>query len=82
MLGLASSDIETIFQRTIAKDVWDTIREAQRKIYSYGAWRSDKVVPLLGGNVIGEIELALDEWSDYNGQPRLDAYYLAGRERP
>ncbi len=82
LLGLASSDLETILQRTINAETWQQIRDAIGKTYSYGAWTSDKLVPLLGGNVIGEIERALDEWADYNGQPHLDAYYLAGRARP
>jgi hypothetical protein len=34
----------------------------------------------LGGNVIGEIEAALNDWADYSNQPRLDAYYLVGRQ--
>ncbi len=81
-LGLASSDLQTIFQRTVTQEVWDKIREAVKKIYGYQAWTSEKVIPLLGGNVIGEIEKALDEWADYNKHPHLDAYYLLGRERP
>lgn len=81
-LGLASSDLQTIFQRTITQEVWDKIREAVKKVYDYQAWTSEKVIPLLGGNVIGEIEKALDDWADYNKHPHLDAYYLLGRERP
>ena len=80
--GLATSDLETIFRRSISKEVWTQLRQAIKKICSYGAWSSEKVVPLLGGNVIGEIKRALDEWADYNNQPRLDAYHLAGKERP
>jgi hypothetical protein len=82
MIGLASSDLETVFQRNISNDKWTQIREAVQRIASYGAWTSDKVVPLLGGNVVGEIERVLDEWAGYSGEPRLDAYYLAGQERP
>jgi hypothetical protein len=82
MLRLASSDLETIFQRTIPKEVWDQIREGVKRIASYGGWGNDKVIPLLGGNVVGEIERALDDWADVSTEPRLDAYYLAGQERP
>ena len=53
-----------------------------KRIAGYDAWTNDKVVPLLGGNVVGEIERALDDWADYSEKPRLDAYYLAGQERP
>jgi hypothetical protein len=82
MLRLASSDLDTVFQRNIANDKWTQIREAVQRVASYGAWTNDKVVPLLGGNVVGEIERALDDWADYSNEPRLDAYYLAGQERP
>ncbi len=82
MLRLASSDLDTIFQRTIPKETWDQIREAVKRIASYGAWANDKVLPLLGGNVVGEIERALDDWADFTNEPRLDAYFLAGQERP
>jgi hypothetical protein len=82
MLRLASSDLETIFQRNISIDMWNHIREAVKRIAGYDAWTNDKVVPLLGGNVVGEIERALDDWADYSEKPRLDAYYLAGQERP
>lgn len=82
ILGLASSDQGTIFQRDISGAVWDQVRAAVRKIYAYDAWMSEKVEPLLGGNVIGEIEKSLDEWADYNGVPHLDAYSLAGKDRP
>ncbi|MEK6281231.1 MAG: hypothetical protein AABN95_12830 [Acidobacteriota bacterium] len=81
-LGLANADLQTIFQRPISQEIWDKIRAAVKSIYNYQAWISDKVVPLLGGNVIGEIEKALDDWADYNKQPHLDAYYLLGRVRP
>jgi hypothetical protein len=37
MLRLASSDLETIFQRTIPKEIWDQIREAVKRIAIYGA---------------------------------------------
>jgi hypothetical protein len=50
MLGLASSDLETVFQRTISNEMWSQIREAVRVIAGYGAWKNDKVAPLLGGN--------------------------------
>jgi hypothetical protein len=82
MLRLASSDLDTIFQRPIANDNWVQIRDAVHRIAHYGAWTNDRVVPLLGGNVLGEIERALDEWADYSSEPRLDAYYLAGQQRP
>jgi hypothetical protein len=82
ILGLASSDQSTIFQREITHIVWEQVRDAVRKIRDYDAWISEKVEPLLGGNVVGEIEKSLDEWADYNGQRHLDAYYLAGKDRP
>jgi hypothetical protein len=82
ILGLASSDQDTILQRDISPAVWEQVRNAVRKIYSYDAWISEKVEPLLGGNVIGEIERSLDAWADYNEERHLDAYYLAGKERP
>lgn len=49
ILRLASSDLETFFQRTIPKEVWDQIREGAKRIAGYDAWSNDKVVPLLGG---------------------------------
>jgi len=79
ILGLAASDQKRVFQRTILDNAWDQVRSAVQRIRDYGAWQSERVSPVLGGNVIGEIEAALNDWADYSNQLRLDAYYLVGR---
>ncbi|MBI4197753.1 MAG: hypothetical protein HY533_01420 [Chloroflexi bacterium] len=82
MTGVVGDDMDRIFQLNLSDEVWRNISEAIQRIKNYKAWADPSVRELLNANTLDTTKDAIAGWAAANQSEVLDAYYLAGKERP